>query len=156
MSEETFYNLVKPNLVPAISEERVNELRETIKPLYIKDERVYEIDITNIDNWKIAFTWEPKLIERNFYIKRPLDSQTIMTFHKWGYYGFFKPSLGEVYACINAAIPKEQIAHIKYFRLASEEVQLTHVIGNYHWCYCHLYGESIKKPIKTFSVDDFE
>ena len=81
--------------VPEISDERISELSQRIKPLIIR--RGLPCYIKPCDPRKTAFSWDPKVAK----IARDLKVLCeIPTYHSYGYYGFFKPSIAEVLAQI--------------------------------------------------------
>lgn len=87
--------------IPEVPEERIRELAERIKPVingrYIKP----------VDLFKVAYTWDPKLAKRAVNLEPVRD---ITTYHTFGYYGFFKPSIAEVLAQIPADLLEKVVA----------------------------------------------
>ena len=67
-------------------------------------ERYY---IKKVDPEKIAFTWDPKKTKRARKLK-PLKD--ITTYHTYGYYRMFKPSIAEVLAQIPEGLLAATIA----------------------------------------------
>ena len=57
--------------------------------------------IKPVDLFGIAYTWDPKPAGKAKDVKPLCD---ITTYHTYGYYGFFKPSIAEVLAQIPASI----------------------------------------------------
>jgi hypothetical protein len=68
------------------------------------------------------------------------EAVPIISFHSWGYYGFFKPSLQEVYSAIYNALG-EDWRSVKYFWLDSGDMGTEHIIGDFQWCKCYLWSE---------------
>ncbi len=66
--------------------------------------------IQEVDLRGIAFIWDPKPTE----IAEGLEPfEDITTYHTYGYYGFFKPSIAEVLA----QIPLDKIDHVVSFEI---------------------------------------
>lgn len=84
---------------PPISEKKRQTMLKRIKPLVRKEGKLYFIN--PVDPVTVAFTWDPECsweVPEGKYLKIGV----IPTFHKWGYYGFFKPSIEEVLKSIPA------------------------------------------------------
>ncbi len=99
----------KKSWIPSISDERLRELFEKIKPVvdfgkkglrYIKQE-----DLRNI-----AYTWDPKPAKKAKNLYNLCD---ITTYHSYGHYVLFKPSIAEVLA----QIPKEHLDKVIAFEI---------------------------------------
>lgn len=83
------------NGIPEISDEELNNRVQRIKPVItFKREKRY---IEPCDPRFVAYTWDAKPAGKAKHIT-PLE--TITTYHRFGYYGFFKPSVAEVLAQI--------------------------------------------------------
>lgn len=93
-----------------ISETRLNELMETIKPLVRfkganldpeilidlrQDDMGLLYNIEPVDGRQTSFLWEAVPMKFAGFIKR---FYACVTLHTWAYYGFFKPSVAEVLA----------------------------------------------------------
>lgn len=83
--------------IPEISDERLSELLGRFTALTKKDDQYFAI--APVDPRRVAFTWDPKPV--GDAIRRIEYKGWIRTYHNWGYYGFFKPSLAEVLAQIS-------------------------------------------------------
>lgn len=72
------------------------------------------------DKWlkNTAFTWEPKTAIISFSFTREVVRE-VETFHNWGYYGFFKPSLKEVFAALQDQ-DLEGVTHIHCLGVVDE------------------------------------
>lgn len=81
--------------IPHITDERLAELVDAIKPVQVVGTQYQQI--APVDPRRTAFTWEVNLIGPLLTLA-PL--QIVHTYHRWNYYGMFKPSLAEVFACI--------------------------------------------------------
>ena len=66
--------------------------------------------IKSVDPFNIAFTWDAKPKWRARRLEKLAD---ITTYHTWGYYGFFKPSIAEVLA----QIPEEYLGQAVAFEI---------------------------------------
>ena len=95
--------------IPEVPRERILELAERIKPIYdfIHKGRCY---IEPVDPFTQAYTWDPKSAESAENLE-PLC--TITTYHSWGYYMFFKPTISEVLA----QIPAEHLDKVVAFEI---------------------------------------
>ena len=94
--------------VPQITDERLAELAERIKPVIRKNDVLYSIK--PVDLRKIAFIWDPTEDGE----APALESiGEIRTYHKFGHPGFFKPSIAEVLAMI----PDEFINNVEFFEI---------------------------------------
>jgi len=78
--------------IPEISREELESRYEKIKPLILKDGGLYYIKRPD-SLTSIAYTWDPKPTNKAECLE-PVT--TIKTLHTYGYYGMFKPSVGEV------------------------------------------------------------
>jgi hypothetical protein len=125
--------------VPRISDERLEELAKRIKPI-VQMERVSSSNEDNDDGsftittspdpegdwvpWRtgekyfikdvdlrgVAYTWSPEPTKLASNLKTHAD---ITTYHAYGYYGMFKPSIAEVLA----QIPEEYVDKIVAFEI---------------------------------------
>lgn len=95
--------------IPEISVERLLELDARIRPLVMKDGVPYEISVpSSICN--IAYTWNPKFIAPMTGL---VPFRDITTYHRWAYYGYFKPTVEEVLACI----PEDIVMEVEAFAI---------------------------------------
>jgi len=93
--------------IPEITDERLAELAATIKPVIQYADGRYK-EMAPVDLKTIAFTWDPK---PKWQFARQMEVVAVVeTFHDWGYCGLFKPSLAEVYACIQG-LDLEGVTH---------------------------------------------
>lgn len=91
--------------IPEMSKEDVANRAERIKPCYRFGDVLKYIE--PVDLYTTAFTWSPNPAE-NAEGLRPLND--ITTYHSYGYYGFFKPSISEVLRQIPADIVDKVVA----------------------------------------------
>lgn len=81
--------------IPEVSEEKIKELFSRIKPVI--DYNGVKKYIKDVDPFNISYIWSPKTkgIANNL-----IAIKDIITYHSYGYYGLFKPSIAEVLAQI--------------------------------------------------------
>ena len=114
-----------------ISDEQLEKLVQHIKPVVQHNGKLFYIK--DVHPKKVAFTWSPKITEEAKGLEK---LARIKTYHTYGYYGFFKPSIAEVLA----QIPKRYIDLVKAFEIP---VKLNdpepEVVGDYHLSRTILY-----------------
>jgi len=107
-----------------VDKEKV-EANKHIKPLiggkYLEEE---------VDLYDEAYTWDPKT--HVFKARGLFCEQNIIAFSKFGFHGFFKPSVAEVITCI----PDDLIKNIHAFQIVGDTY-----IGNR----CHEFEVSLYK-----------
>lgn len=111
---------LKTNLIPEISDEDLEEMLETLRPIYpvVKnqydcqrckpDQTFFLIDLAGVDRRNHAYTWGPALDEQRGPVGIAWangDMCRVPTFHTAACSVFFKPSLAEVYAAVRRAVP---------------------------------------------------
>jgi len=92
--------------IPEISNEHLAEMLGRLTPVEKVGDGEYREILTEKDpqtSRGIAYTWNKVLTGEP--IRLETSGQT-ETYHSWGYYGFFKPSLAEVMACSREKIPE--------------------------------------------------
>lgn len=97
----------KPDYIPEIDRDQIEQLAH-IQPIVRKDGVSYFIN--PCDKYGVSYTWEPKLADPTPPL---LALGDITTYHQYSYYGFFKPSVAEVLACI----PKDMLPKVKAFEI---------------------------------------
>lgn len=102
--------LAATRTIPEITDERIAELVSRLPPVVREHSadpfaapRGY-VPIEIPDFRKVAFTWNPTLLPETLQL---VTCGTATTYHNWGASVLFKPSLAEVYACIDGQIPDE-------------------------------------------------
>ncbi len=109
----------KKNHIPEISDQKLQELCERIKPVIrfargpkglFRSREGYAYYIDPVDPRSIAFTWDPKPTKRATWLQSLCD---ITTYHTYNYYGLFKPSIAQVIA----QIPEEHIDKVVAFEI---------------------------------------
>lgn len=93
-------------MIPTISDQRLKQLAKKIRPVVKNSKGVLHF-IKPVDLKTVAFTWSPNFDEEARSLA-PL--KTIRTFHGYGYYGMFKPSIAEVLAQIPADLEDQVVA----------------------------------------------
>lgn len=78
--------------IPLITNAKLADLADRIKPLIRKEDGLY--DIEPVDLRDVSFLWDPKPTTKASVVRN--DTKWITTYHSWGYYGLFKPSVAEV------------------------------------------------------------
>jgi len=135
-------------LVKDVPNELAEEMRRKLVPVVgydQKDHKGYTFkNRENIPIKEIAYTWiegndkQFPRVKLNGFLGQ-VDAVPIISFHRWGYYGFFKPSLNEVYYAIYSAMG-DKWNKIKYFWLDSGGMGPEQIIGNYQYCKLWLWG----------------
>jgi hypothetical protein len=107
---ETIASLPRRKIgIPSVPSEQITLLAERIKPVaeFNSKGKCY---IKPVDLFKIAYTWDPKPASKANGLKALCD---ITTYHAYGYYGCFKPSIAEVLA----QIPQEHLEKVVAFEI---------------------------------------
>lgn len=100
--------------IPKIADDRLAMLARQIKPAGRKTENGPLHYITPGDLRNEAFQWEPKWGAK---VPSPVKMATVRTLHTFGYYGFFKPSVAECIAQIEADLTPEQLVEAVAFEV---------------------------------------
>ncbi len=139
MSQNELWYTAQPIYVPKINDEEITKMRHIEPLLRVPNtcwyQRIKEQNM--IDPRAVSFLWdaEPTGVQMAF---SPLDQVSIISFHKYGAPSLFKPSLAEVYAAIRRFLISWN--DIRFFLLDSN-LDSQSIIGDCHWCVCHLFGE---------------
>jgi hypothetical protein len=120
----------------------IEELARRIKPVARKaDGRPFVCAVRN--PLRQAYLWDPQYKKEILHL-RPLCD--IQTYHSWGYYGFFKPSVAEIIA----QIPDDILDVVAGFEIiswpqTSEDLnsQWGCVVEGYHKATTRLYSKVI-------------
>lgn len=135
----TFRDRCKPQLIPPISDDAIEEMLSVMRPVYSpEDGRFREILTDGVDRRDQSYIWSPKLGRAVRLYRDAFNSVMIPTFHTWSHYGLFKPSLAETLGCIRAFVPDWR--EVRFFWLLSDDLDGRNVIGGFHWCPCVLFG----------------
>ena len=108
LNQESLNRLKDPNThmtevsIPKITREQIDEL-SYIKPVKKEDGGLFYL--TETDPVSCSFTWT----ETTKRARNLKEIARVKTLHKYGYHGFFKPSLEEVYAQILKATSKDTL-----------------------------------------------
>lgn len=148
MSDYKFVSLEQQvKLIPDITDDEIEEMLGQIVPVVYQDiggrhGQFRAVDIEDVDRRKTAYTWEPKLGREVGLSWNGFGTTSIITYHRWGYYGFFKPSLAETLAQIRYVMTDWKL--VKFFCLDTNLFDSGNwrnfVVGQHHWCKCHLWG----------------
>lgn len=96
--------------IPKIKDDVLEKLFKKIKPIVRKGGEAYYIE--KVDLRGASYLWSPKTTRKAPKLEPITD---IRTYHTYGYYGFFKPSIAEVIA----QIPKEYLSQVTTFEIIS-------------------------------------
>ena len=128
----------KKSWIPEVPKKRIEELAERIKPV-VQFARKGKYYIRPVDLFGIAYTWDPKSADKATGLKLLCD---ITTYHTYGYYGMFKPSIAEVLA----QIPAEYLDKVVAFEIVgspetADDLNREHeaVNAGYHVATTRLY-----------------
>lgn len=108
--------------IPEVPASRLAELGARIKPVirYVAGDNKLQRDSGGDPYWlepcditKVSYTWNPKPMNRTPKLTPICD---VRTYHGYGYYGMFKPSIGEVLA----QIPAEHIDRVDAFEIVEQ------------------------------------
>ncbi len=92
--------------IPAVAKDELIERSKRVRPVITKDgAKTY---LEPVDPFTVAYLWSPKPVAEPVPPLVPLGEAK--TYHSYGYYGFFKPSIGEVLAQIPADILDKVVA----------------------------------------------
>ena len=100
--------------IPEITDERLDELFDRIKPV-VKFKLRGLCYIQPVDLRSIAYTWSPKSAGKAPKLEPICD---ITTYHSYGSYNLFKPSIAEVLA----QIPDEHLENVVAFEIVERPV----------------------------------
>lgn len=131
------------NYIPKITDDELVKRAENIKPV-VREQRKFSGDvlfyIKPVDLKNVAFTWDAKPTKQATGLK-PIA--TITTYHAYGYYGFFKPSIAEVLAQIPEQYLKDVVAFETYGPDSVTDLNRnkTELDDGYHVAQTILYGK---------------
>ena len=135
--------MTKTSWIPEISDEKLKKLARKIKPI-VRDEKNVLRYIKSVDLRNIAYTWSPVFTKKAPEFSVITDTTT---YHTWGYYGFFKPSIAEVIA----QIPPRYLDRVCAFEIIKSPENISEVFGEqealnagYHVAITRLYEKSGK------------
>lgn len=137
--------------IPSVPRNRIMEIAEQIKPVVrfvgapddfhqsMEGEPYY---VEPVDLFNVAYTWDPKPLDKAMGLETVCD---IRTYHTFGYYGFFKPSIAEVLA----QIPEEHLSRVIAFEIVDSPKdasdlnrELEAVNAGYHVAITRLYSRA--------------
>lgn len=106
--------------IQKVSKERIRELAERIVPVVrfaegekglFRSHQGFPYTIEPVDLWEMAYTWDPKAAAK--VEKELVTLRDITTYHGYGHYALFKPSVAEVLA----QIPEDLIDQVTHFEI---------------------------------------
>lgn len=127
--------------IPEITDGNLTLLSRKIRPLVLKDGELMCIEMPDLRHE--AFSWTPTITEPATDI---VEIAKIRTLHRYGYYGFFKPSVAEVIA----QIPEEWIERTVAFftRGPADAAEMNREIealnAGFHVAETTLYGLNVQ------------
>jgi hypothetical protein len=131
---------VSDSWIPSISDLELGVLLRGIRPTYRFNDTLHYIE--PCDPRRAAYTWDPKPAEEATGLTPLRD---VRTYHTFGYYGFFKPSVAEVLA----QIPSDLIESVVAFEIvespqdaADLDKEREALNAGYHVAVTRLYGAS--------------
>lgn len=86
-----------------LTEANLRLLVDQVAPLIRKGDKLFTIRDLPADLFGASFTWDAKRGQR---VTKVEVMGEIETFHTYGYYGFFKPSIAEVYGPLSKQLDK--------------------------------------------------
>lgn len=129
--------IIEPKLIEDISDELVEEMRLHLVPIFKSSRNALSeppvstfVDMSKIHPKDVAYTWVEDVDKVEIGRLFLFDAVPIITYHRWGYHGFFKPSLYEVFCAIYRALGDEW-KKVKYFWLDTASIGLGNLIGDY-------------------------
>ncbi len=126
--------------IPAIGDDLLARLAKRIKPVIRnRNNALVYIDACHLRN--TAFTWSPRINRRATNL---VKHATIETFHRYGYYGFFKPSVAEVLAQIPVGLIEKTVAFESIGPQNAKDLgkHTAALNAGFHVATTHLYGRS--------------
>lgn len=146
--------------IPEMSNEEIARWYATIKPIVLHDTYLRELSAEELTN--TAYTWlnEPTdyADKVDFTKLSVLEDRKML--HGWGYYGFFKPSVGEVIR----QIPKEYLEKVVAFEIIDGAIAMNSTFkeelnAGFHVSIVRLYQpkddtNEAAHPITRYPVSD--
>lgn len=120
-------------------------MAEIIKPTVRFGKKLFYIK--PVDLFNIAYLWSPKpdkeAVETNLY---SLGEYT--TYHEYGYYGLFKPSISEVLSQVPKDI-QDKVVAFEIINLIDFDEDLDALNDGYHVAKTRFYGEKMTENNKN-------
>lgn len=104
--------------IPEITDERLKELMDQIKPVIEFDGAKHYIRKCHPRNE--AYTWDAKKAAKAPPLK---EVASIRTYHRYGHPSMFKPSIAEVLAQVADQVPEEALADIIAFEIVKRPME---------------------------------
>lgn len=125
--------------LPSISNERLKQLRDKIKPVETRDGKVWFIDNEKYHPRTQSYNWNKKVTSEALGIE-PMEE--VRTLHDFGAPVFFKPSEAEVLACLDALFTPQELEGIVAYEV--DYNGLVDVSGSHHVAYTMIYKHKEK------------
>ena len=137
---DELWSTTKPVFVHELMEHEIEAMRHIEPLLNIPDTCAYQRirGIQSVDPRGETYLWDAEPYGERLCFG-PLNSITIMSFHRFGAPALFKPSLAEVYGSIHRFVP--DWSRVRFFSLRADNMGPEHILGDCHWCFCDLFGE---------------
>lgn len=127
--------------IPKASKKRIAEWATRIRPVVMAGRLSF---IKPPDPFNVAYTWDPKPTKEATGLKAVAD---IRTYHVYGYYGLFKPSVAEVIAQIPGDLLPSVVAFeiIQHPETASDLNKETQALNDgFHVAKTRLYARDAR------------
>jgi hypothetical protein len=122
--------------IPDVDPAEVAHRLERIRPLVLRKNKLWDIQFDKSQVDTIAFLWDAKTTEEATGLAAM--GRPVPTFHVYGYYGFFKPSVGEVLRQVPADYLGEAVA-FAITRSPDLNANVVALNDGYHVAYTQFY-----------------
>ena len=146
--------------IPKMSNEEIVHWYSTIKPIVKHDTYLRELSAEELTN--VAYTWltEPSDYADKVDFEKLSVLEDRKMLHTWGYYGFFKPSVGEVIR----QIPKDSLEKVVAFEIIDGAIAMNSTFkdelnAGFHVSIVRLYQakndtNEAAQPIKEYPTNN--
>lgn len=124
---------------------KITELAKRIAPVVRHEGQLFYID-PHGDIFTTSYLWN---VTRTHEATNLRLLSRIITYHSWGYYGFFKPSIAEVLAQIpDSLVPKTDAFEIEWYPQDADDLNQQQRVVNdgYHMAVTCLFGLNVDAP----------
>jgi hypothetical protein len=151
-AHEAVLDLGLDRVMESLSDARLAELRQRIKPVYLREiegkEELWYME--PVDPKRQTFVWDPKPTTKAEGLE---EIAKITTYHRFGAPIFFKPSEKEVLAQLLVLLPEEQLRQVIAFRTEPAFPNYVPLMltsdGGYHVAVTTLYK---RREVKGISI----
>lgn len=119
--------------IPDVPAARILELNKKLRP-YVRRDALYEI-VESTDLWGESYHWDPKL--RWFKQTGLVQIGHFVSYHTYGYQGFFKPTVAEVLA----QFPPELVEKACGYEIWNDLDKIHILPDGHHWATVIVYGK---------------